>query len=218
MLDVSGHGVAAALLSVTLSRLLSAPSDPSTILLGDRAGRDTLDPTPPAEVADRLNRLFPFDAATEQFATLLYGVLDVATGLFRYVSAGHPAPLHLPAGGPSVLLDGAGFPIGLSAESYSEENVRLAAGDRLYIYSDGLPDAMNPDGQRFGEVRLAEALCRGRAVPLQDGIDALVSTITQWQSGEKSHDDISILGIEFSATPNPGGSRRPPAAINGDPA
>src|SRR3954469_2520244 len=65
VLDVSGHGVAAALLSVTLSRLLSPPSDPSTILLGDRAGRDPPDPTPPAEVADRLNRLFLYDTATE---------------------------------------------------------------------------------------------------------------------------------------------------------
>src|SRR5947209_3775517 len=64
VLDVSGHGVASALLSVTLSRLLSPPSEQSSILIRDGAV------TPPAEVADRLNRLFPFDTATEQFATL----------------------------------------------------------------------------------------------------------------------------------------------------
>jgi sigma-B regulation protein RsbU (phosphoserine phosphatase) len=215
VLDVSGHGVAAALLSVTLSRLLSPPSDPSTILLGDRAGRDPPDPTPPAEVADRLNRLFPYDGTTEQFATLLYGVLDVATGHFRYVSAGHPGPLHLPAGGPPVLLDSPGFPIGLAGEPYGERTVRLAAGDRLYLYSDGVPDAMNPEGQRFGDARLAEAVCRGRAAPLQEGMAALASGITDWQRDGKPHDDISILGVEVSASPNPGRSPRTPAATKG---
>ena len=78
ILDVSGHGVSAALLSVTLSRLLSPPSEPSSILIRNRENLDVtpLEVTPPAEVADRLNQLFPFDTATEQFATLLYGVLD----------------------------------------------------------------------------------------------------------------------------------------------
>jgi sigma-B regulation protein RsbU (phosphoserine phosphatase) len=207
---VSGHGVAAALLSVTLSRLLSPPPDPSTILLGDRAVRDPPDATPPAEVADRLNRLFPYDAATGQFATLIYGVLDVSTGDFRHVSAGHPGPIHLPATGPPVPLESPGFPIGLAGEAYGERCVRLAAGDRLYLYSDGLPDAMNPEGQRFGDARLLEAVCRGRAVPLQDGMATLLSEITRWQRGEKPHDDISILAVEVSAAANPGES--PPAS------
>jgi phosphoserine phosphatase RsbU/P len=206
VLDVSGHGVAAALLSVTLSRLLSPPPDPSTILLGDRTIRDPPDPTPPAEVADRLNRLFPYDPATEQFATLIYGVLDVATGDFPHVAAGHPGPLHLPAGGPPVLLESPGFPIGLAGEAYGERCIRLAEGDRLYLYSDGLPDAMNPAGERFGDARLLEAVCRGRAEPLRDGIDALLAEITRWQKGERSHDDISVLAAEVSTAPNPGGS------------
>jgi sigma-B regulation protein RsbU (phosphoserine phosphatase) len=211
VLDVSGHGVAAALLSVTLSRLLSAPPDPSTILLGDRTVRDAPDATPPTEVADRLNRLFPYDPATEQFATLIYGVLDVATGDFRHVAAGHPGPLHLPVGGPPVLLESPGFPIGLAGEAYGERCVRLAAGDRLYLYSDGLPDAMNPAGERFGDARLLEAVCRGRAEPLREGIATLLSEITRWQSGENPHDDISVLAVEMAAVPEPGPSpgRRP---------
>jgi sigma-B regulation protein RsbU (phosphoserine phosphatase) len=209
VLDVSGHGVAAALLSVTLSRLLSPPADPSSVLVRDRADGDRFAVTPPAEVADRLNRLFPYDAATEQFATLIYGVLDVATGQFRYVSAGHPGPLHLPAEGPPVLLDSPGFPIGLAGEPYGGRCVRLAAGDRLYLYSDGLPDAMNSEGRRFGDARLMEAVGRGRAVPLRDGVAALLSEITRWQGDEKAHDDISILAVEVGAVPNP--DEPPPA-------
>ena len=95
ILDVSGHGVASALLSVTLSRLLSPPSEPSSILTRGEVVRDRFDITPPAEVASHLNRLFPFDPVTEQFATLVYGILNVATGRFCYVSAGHPGPVHL---------------------------------------------------------------------------------------------------------------------------
>ena len=99
ILDVSGHGVAAALLAMALSRVLSSPSDPSSILTLDGAVPDRPAITPPAEVADRLNQLFPFNTTTEQFATMIYGVMDAGTGEFRFVSAGHPGPVHPPAGG-----------------------------------------------------------------------------------------------------------------------
>jgi len=207
VLDVSGHGVSSALLSVTLSRLLSPPSEPSSILIRDRTDLDRLDITPPAEVADRLNRLFPYDTATEQFATLMYGVLDVSTGDFRHVSAGHPGPLHLPADGPPVILESPGFPIGLADEAYAERCVHLAAGDRMYLYSDGVPDAMNPDGERLGEVRLLEAIGRGRADPLGVGLASLLREIARWQEGETPQDDISILAVEFAAAPNTARSR-----------
>jgi serine phosphatase RsbU (regulator of sigma subunit) len=204
ILDVSGHGVSSALLSVTLSRLLSPPpSEPSSILVRDRDLLDRPDVTPPAEVADRLNRLFPFDTATEQFATLLYGVLDVSTGDFRHVSAGHRGPLQLPAGGCPVILESPGFPIGLAEEPYGERSVHLAAGDRLYLYSDGLPDAMNPEGERFGDARLLEAICRARAEPLQDGIAALLREVARWQGCDGAQDDISVLAVEVAAEPKP---------------
>ena len=201
VLDVSGHGVSAALLSVTLSRLLSPPSEPSSILIGDRNAPGPPGLIPPAEVADRLNRLFPYDAATEQFATLMYGMLDVSTGEFRHVSAGHPGPLHLPVAGFPVILETPGFPIGLAEEAYGERCVRLAAGDRLYLYSDGLPDVMNPGGERFGDARVLDSIDRSRGAPLAQGIVALLGEITRWQGGGGSHDDISILCVELSAMP-----------------
>jgi sigma-B regulation protein RsbU (phosphoserine phosphatase) len=199
ILDVSGHGVSSALLSVTLSRLLSPPSEPSSILIRDRTILDRRDVTPPAEVADRLNQLFPYDTATEQFATLLYGVLDVSTGDFRHVSAGHPGPLVLPADGPAVILESPGFPIGLAEDAYDERCVHLAAGDRMYLYSDGIPDAMNPDGERFGEARLLESIVGGRTEPLRVGLACLLREIARWQGGERPQDDISILAVEIAA-------------------
>jgi phosphoserine phosphatase RsbU/P len=199
ILDVSGHGVSAALLLVTLSRLLSPPSEPSSILIPDQEALDQTDVTPPAEVAEELNRLFPYDTATEQFTTLLYGVLDVSTGDFRYVSAGHPGPLHLPAAGGPVILDSPGFPIGLAEEPYEERCLHLAEGDRLYLYSDGLPDAMNRAGERFGETLLLEAVRRGRTESLGDGIADLLLEIAKWRGGARVQDDTSILAVELQA-------------------
>jgi sigma-B regulation protein RsbU (phosphoserine phosphatase) len=203
ILDVSGHGVASALLSVTLSRLLSPPSEPSSILIrngliqdGDVCDRFEI--TPPAEVATRLNRLFPFDGATEQLTTMVYGILNAATGEFRYVSAGHPGPVHLPSHGDPVILESDGFPIGLADEVYQERSVHLEPGDRLYIYSDGVPEAMNPAGEQLGNARLLEAIAQGRSEPLQENVATLVGKITRWHGAERPHDDISILAVEIS--------------------
>ncbi len=198
VLDVSGHGVAAALLSVTLSRLLSPPSEPSTILIqkGD-VGRQ-FDITPPAEVAARLNQLFPFDTATEQFATLVYGILNTATGEFRYVSAGHPGPVHLPFSADPVILESQGFPIGLAGDAFEERVVRLGAGDCLYLYSDGAPEAMDSGGKQFGTDRLLDAIGQVRSAPLKEGLAIVMEAVASWHGAAKPQDDISILAVEVS--------------------
>src|SRR3954452_19377562 len=158
--------------------------EPSSILIRDGDVRDQLDITPPAEVAARLNRLFPFDSTTEQFATMVYGVLDAACGEFRYVSAGHPGPVHLPSGGLPMVLEGQGSPIGLADDAYEERSVRLGAGDRLYLYSDGVPEAMDPAGKPFGNARLLEAIGRGRSESLPDTVATLVEEIARWHGPE----------------------------------
>jgi phosphoserine phosphatase RsbU/P len=198
ILDVSGHGVSAALLSVTMSRLLSPPSEPSSILVRDKAVRDRVEITPPTEVAAHLNRLFPFDSPTEQFATMLYGILDVSNGEFRYVSAGHPGPVYLPSGADPVILESHGSPIGLADDAYEERSVHLRAGDRLYLYSDGVSEAMDGAGERFGDARLLEAIGRRRAEPLQESVATLMGEIARWHGSESPQDDISSLAVEIS--------------------
>src|SRR4051794_4971025 len=125
VLDVSGHGVAAALMSVSLARLLSSPSDASSILIRGGDGPDRHVPLTAPEVAGRLNLLFPFETGAEQYSTLAFGVFDVPSGEFRYTLAGHPGPIHLPAGGPPRVLAGRGFPIGLAEIPYNEHAATL---------------------------------------------------------------------------------------------
>ena len=127
---------------------------------------------------------------------MIYRVLDARTGEFRYVSAGHPCPVHQPAGVGPVIVESTGSPIGLAEEAYEERSVRLAAGDRLYLYSDGVSEAMNPGGELFGDARVLEAIGQGRFVSLQESIAALVGEIERWRGAASAEDDISILAVE----------------------
>ena len=195
--DVSGHGVASALLSVTLSRLLSSPADPSSILV--RPGRvdGNAEVTPPAEVAAQLNRLFPFEIASQQFTTLLYGILTVETGEFRYVSAGHPGPVYLPANGAAVVLESDGSPIGIAAGPYEERSIILQGGDRLYLYSDGVTETMNLAGEQFGEDRFLEVIAQRRSEPFAEALTAILKTISDWHGSRTSQDDLTILAMQI---------------------
>jgi sigma-B regulation protein RsbU (phosphoserine phosphatase) len=195
--DVSGHGVASALLSVSLSRVLSHPSDPSSVLgAAGGHGPDGL-PLPPAVVAEQLNRMFPFDEATEQYFTMVYGVLDVPSAEFRYVSAGHPGVAHIPIAGPGRIAKDHSFPIGLAMLPYEERSIALEPGDRLYLYSDGIPEAMAPDDKAFGGSRLIEALERVRGDPLERGVSSLLGEIDHWTGSAGLRDDASIVAVEF---------------------
>jgi sigma-B regulation protein RsbU (phosphoserine phosphatase) len=199
VLDVSGHGVASALLSVTLSRFLSPLSDPASILGTSGGLRAQSSITPPAEVTGVLNRLFPFDGSIGQFVTMIYGILSVDSGLFEYASAGHPGPIHLPVGAIPKILESEGLPIGLGDDAYEERSVHLSAGDRLFLYSDGVPEAMNLAGIQFGKTRLMDVIERTRTVALQTSVSSLLNEITRWQGSETPQDDVSVLAIEIAS-------------------
>jgi sigma-B regulation protein RsbU (phosphoserine phosphatase) len=206
ILDVSGYGVVSTLLSVTLSHLLSPPSEPSSILIRNGDAADRLDITPPAEVAARLTRLFPFDSAPDKFATMLYGILNTATGEFRYVSAGHPGLVHLPSGANPVVLEGQGFPLGLDDNAYEERSVLLSPGDRLYLYSDGVSEATDAAGKPFGHPAILDVIAQGRSEPLRESLAILFADIARWHRFERFQDDISILAVEVTAASGEGGS------------
>jgi sigma-B regulation protein RsbU (phosphoserine phosphatase) len=199
VLDVSGHGVASSLMSVSVGRLLSPPSDASSILVKGGEGDDRLEPLAPADVATRLNRMFPFEIATEQYFTLVYGVLDVSTGDFRYTLAGHPGPVLISNEGQTRILPGRGYPIGLAdgPKPYNEWGVRLNPGDRLYLYSDGIPEAVSPDGQPFGTERMLESMTSTRLEPLCAGVNDLVSEVERWSGATSVRDDVSVLAVEI---------------------
>ena len=115
-----------------------------------------------------------------------------------------------------MILESQGFPIGLAEDAYEERSVRLAAGDRLYLYSDGVTEMMDPAGELFGDARLLEAIGRGRSVPLQESVAALVGEVERWRGAASARDDISIVAVEVSIASGPGEPGVDPFPISHD--
>ena len=192
MLDVSGHGVGAALLSFTLNHMLS-PTAEGALLVQDMG--EGLGVVAPSRVAERLNRQFPMDR-TRQYFTLVYGVFDPVQGRFSYVMAGHPAPIVQPRTGPAAPLQGRGLPIGMIEHAtFEDEALTLQPGDRLYFYTDGVIEALNASEQEFGHARLMSEIGRLRDHPLHQGLDVIADLVTDWSGGHLA-DDVSLLAIE----------------------
>jgi sigma-B regulation protein RsbU (phosphoserine phosphatase) len=198
VLDVSGHGVAAALLSVSVRHFLNSIPAVGSVLWQPQPGKSGYQPAPPAEVARQLNRGFPIEETSGQYFTILYGVLNLSSREFRFVSAGHPGPVHLPQGQPPVLLRVMGHPIGVVEEAlYDEYSLILGTGDRLYLYSDGIPEAFNAANEQFSSKRLMDTLAHGRTAPLKDSLTQLLTQVEEWVGAAQLTDDVSVLAVEI---------------------
>ena len=187
LLDVTGHGTVAALQSVALTRVLA-----STWTAEERSS--------PAQLIKWLNAEFPVDPEIWQYFTFLCGMLDQATGTLRYACAGHPGPIHVPRGGPPTALGGAGLPVGFFADAeYDEYKVSLRPGDRLYLYSDGVTEAMNGEHEDFGIAGLVESLTRTQEAPLDDTVQEVRRAVGRWRGREELDDDLTLLAMEVVA-------------------
>jgi sigma-B regulation protein RsbU (phosphoserine phosphatase) len=150
-------------------------------------------------VATQLNHLFQADEFSGLYFTLLYGVLHLPTGRLDYVCGGHPALLRLPAGGGEPEFHGAdGFPIAFVPDvEYRQQALQLAPGDRIYLYSDGVPEAMDGRQEPYGEQALADCIRGSRGKPLDAAVAGLLAEVEAWCRPAGPLDDISILGLEW---------------------
>lgn len=197
LLDVSGHGVSAALLSVTLSRILSPIEGQSSMLRVNENGAGEYRIVSPAEVADNLNKRFQLDQETGQYFTLIYGILNTKSYEFCFVNAGHPHPFLLSQGKCSSPQRSSGLPIGFLEEHvYEEKTVQLKPGDRIYFYSDGITETMRNDEQ-FGADRLMKLARQHSSESLKNHLDSIVNDVQKFGGNEKFVDDISIMAIEI---------------------
>jgi len=197
--DVCGHGVASALLSVTLSRVLANLAGSDSALIRCIDGSGACHAVAPAQVAQQLNQRFPWNPDAMQFFTFLYALLNVKTRELRYVSAGHPGPIRVPSDGDPAILPMTPPAVGIIPEAqFIEQRVSLDPGDRVYLYTDGITEAARGGGEQFGELRLAQTLGEYRGVALTESVEKLVAAVSAWADAAKPADDLSVVAIEIA--------------------
>ena len=184
--DVTGHGVPAALVAsmikVAVSTQLSNAAAPSKVLAG-------------------INSILCIQAPG-QYATAVYCYYDQRLRVLRYSAAGHPPPLLWQGRARRLLpLEEGGLLIGVrSDEVYPQAEISMHARDRLLIYTDGVPEAINSARQSFGEFRLLSVIEANTHLSAQRFSEVLLEEVCAWSSSAsqvKRSDDITFLVIDF---------------------
>ena len=180
--DVSGKGVGSALLASLLQGALIT---------------ETGFPEALAPRVARLNHFLLDRTGGEKYATLFYGLLH-DDGLLSYVNAAQCPPMVIRSNGELVELEATGMPVGLlEGAEFTVEELQLAPGDHVIIYSDGVTEAQNRNSQFFGKKRLRDivnAHAKESCIAIHDAIQEGVATFTE---GAAQSDDITVVVLEF---------------------
>ena len=190
-IDVSGHGVASALMAARLAALLSGRSRDHNVAFMD--GR----PLPPAAVVERLNRLLCADQQGDLYLTMIYADISLSDGTVQLVQAGHPHPLHLSRHHAPIWIGDGGFPVGMVPDAiYPPVTLHLQPGDRLAIPSDGFTECPGPQGD-LGDDGLAAILGDSVALRGQALHDALRAGLAAHAETTDFPDDVSAVIFDY---------------------
>ncbi|MDZ4096313.1 MAG: SpoIIE family protein phosphatase [Paracoccaceae bacterium] len=195
--DVSGHGVASAMMTARLAGLLSGSSPEQNIAMtiSENGYRDAW---PPEMVAARLNRLMLEEMQVDQYFTIAYAEIDLDSGRVLLVQAGHPHPMVLRANGETELLGQGGLPIGLiPGARYERVEAQLCAGDRLFLVSDGVTECPDSSGLELGAEGLGYILQANAGLESRALLEALVWNLNDFNGGADFPDDVSGALFHF---------------------
>jgi len=196
LLDVSGHGVPASLLSFTLAHTLSSLTEQSILFDQNSTNKQAASPS---MVAGLLNQRFQLDLDAPQYFTMFYALIDEQSKKARCIIAGHPPLILARADGSTEMLYANGPPIGVMKEiDFPEVEIELKPGDRLLSYTDGLNEAFSKEGKQLGIERIHETVIKTRTESLKDSVHALELLAGSW-TNEDPQDDVSVVAIEYPA-------------------
>jgi serine phosphatase RsbU (regulator of sigma subunit) len=199
ILDVSGHGVPAALLSVSLSRAIVA--NVGSLLKRKTGEAPYYQLVRPAEVARELNRRFPVMSESDQFFTLLYGIIDTRAQTFTFVQAGHPGPIHVSGATTRTWEAAPDPPIGIIEDvEFGETTIRLSAGDLVCLYTDGVIEARGADLDMYGLSRVIDILQDQQPMGVASVLEGLYQDVRSFTNGQPQKDDMTLVGFELCPT------------------
>ena len=194
MADVSGKGVPAALFMVIAKTLIKNNA---------QSGKT------PKEVFETVNNLLCEGNDAGMFVTTFMGYLDIPSGKFNFVNAGHNFPLIKKSGGEYVFLETspALFLAGMEGMTYIENELSLEPGDVLFLYTDGVTEAMNLQLEEFSDPRLLETANRYKDCLVKELLVNLKKEVVLFANGAEQADDITMLAFEISKGSNNGGMK-----------
>ena len=196
MADVSGKGVPAALFMMIAKILVQNFA---------MTGRS------PAEVLQAVNDQICANNREEMFVTVWMGILDTATGRIAAANAGHEYPAVMtPGRGFELIKDKHGFVIGgMEGLTYREYEMTLTPGSKLFLYTDGVPEATDGDNEMFGTDRMLEALNRDPDAPPKEILRNVRRAVDEFVRDAEQFDDLTMLCLAFrggDGTDRPSGS------------
>jgi serine phosphatase RsbU (regulator of sigma subunit)/EAL domain-containing protein (putative c-di-GMP-specific phosphodiesterase class I)/predicted transcriptional regulator len=182
--DVSGKGVPAALFMVIAKTLIKSNA---------QYGKS------PRDVFETVNNLLCENNEAGMFVTAFMGILDIPSGIFNYVNAGHDPPLLKHADGNIKLLSvNSGFVLaGLEDMFYEQDKIQLVAGDMLFLYTDGVTEAFDKGKNLFGRSNLLEAFNLYKDCELKEMLASIKSEIDKFADGAEQADDITMLVLKM---------------------
>jgi sigma-B regulation protein RsbU (phosphoserine phosphatase) len=183
--DVSGKGVPAALYMAVSRTLLKAVA---------------LQRVPPGQCLEHLNKTLASHNNSYMFVTMFYGILDTRTGDLQYAIGGHNPPyVFSPGGGVRELPHKEGGPlVGLLEDShYRTITDRIAPGEGVLVFTDGVPEAMDPNQEFFTEERLERFLAEHSRVTAEELVRNLHRVLDEFAAGTPMADDITVLALRY---------------------
>jgi sigma-B regulation protein RsbU (phosphoserine phosphatase) len=186
--DVSGKGVPAALFMAVTKTLVKS-----------RAANDFS----PASILTHVNDELGRENDSCMFVTLFMGILDVRTGALAYTNAGHNPPYLLPRDGTAVRLDRCHGPVigAMEGMVYQEDKITVSPGDLLFLYTDGVTEAMDVKQQLYSEERLAALLSSRDFESVEEIVDVTVANVWGFQGEGEQADDVTVLAVQFFGEP-----------------
>ena len=153
------------------------------------------------EFVEALNQELTGRFGDNRYATLFWGEYDAGTRNLQYINAGNPSPILIRSSGEVERLESDGFPIGMfGSAKYSPQELCLATGARLIIFSDGLTDALNIRGEEFGDERLVQCCQRiGAGTQANDIAEILTRAAAEWSAGVEPFDDTTLVVIAVAS-------------------